>query len=75
MRTQKSNCYRNFNKNIEYLEKLFLHLTGYLNTKMSFQISMFVLMLSGKCDQYNYFTFLQVFKLSQIRNKLNFFSK
>ena len=39
----------------------FLHLTGYLNTKNSFPISMFVLLTSGQCDLHIYFTFLQEF--------------
>jgi len=36
-------------------------LTGYLNTKRSFQIGMFVLMTSGKCELNIYFTFLKEF--------------
>ena len=35
-------------------ENICLHVTGYLNTKKSFPISMFVLMTSGKCDFHIY---------------------
>jgi len=41
--------------------KYFLHLTGYLNTKYSFAISMFVLMTSGKRELNINLTFLQEF--------------
>ena len=37
----------------------FLHVTGYLNTKESFSIGMFVVMAVGKCELHTYFTFLQ----------------
>jgi len=38
-----------------------LHLTGYLNTKKSFPISIFVVMASEKYEVHKYFTFLQEF--------------
>ena len=33
--------------------------TGYLNTKESFPICMYVVMSSGKCELHTYFTFLR----------------
>ena len=41
--------------------KFFLQLTGYLNTRNSFPICMFVVMAWGKCDLHIHFTFLQDF--------------
>jgi len=45
MSEKKSNGYLNLKKNENF--EIFLHLTGYLNTKNSFPNSMFVLMTSG----------------------------
>ena len=38
-----------------------LQITGYLKTRKSFPISMFVVMFSGKCDLHIHVTFLQEF--------------
>ena len=59
--TQKLNGYLKFNKINENLKNFCLHLTDYLNTKMYFAISMFVPMISGKCELYIYISFLQEF--------------
>ena len=42
-----------------WILKFFFHVNGYLNTKESFPICMFVVMASGKCELHIYFTFLQ----------------
>ena len=57
----KTNVYINFNKNNQNLEIFCLQLTEYLNTRKSFQICMFVVMASGKCELHIHFTFLQEF--------------
>ena len=41
--------------------KFFLQVTGYLKTRKSFPICMFVVMITGKCDLHIHFTFLQEF--------------
>ena len=70
--TEKTNVYINFNKNNENL-KIFLQVPGYLNTRKSFPISMFVQMISGKCDSY-IFHFSTRFLTSSYRKKFkNFF--
>ena len=43
-----------FQKNIENLEIFCFNLSGYLNTKKSFPICMFVVKASGKCELYIY---------------------
>ena len=50
-----------------------LHVTGYLNTKASFPICMFVLMASGKCELHTYYTFLQRILTSTHIKKIIFF--
>ena len=59
--TWKTNVYINFNKNNEKFVIFCLQITGYLNTRKSFPICMFVVMASGKCDLHIHFTFLQEF--------------
>jgi len=49
------------------------HVTGYLNTKKSFPICMFVVMASEKCELHIYFTFLQELYPLSIRKNLIFF--
>jgi len=61
VRTYKTNVYINFNIINVNFEIFCLHVSGYLNTNKSFPISMFVVMASGKCELYTYFTFLQEF--------------
>ena len=56
-----------------WILKIFLHLTGYLNTKESFPICMFVVMVSGKCELHTYITFLQRILTSTHRKKFNIF--
>jgi len=65
--------YLNFNKNIENVENFCLPLTGYLNTKLSFPNSIFVLMTSWKCVPHIYFTFPQDFCTPLFRNNLIYF--
>ena len=55
----KINVYIKFNKINVIFEFFFLHVTGYLNTKESFPICMFVVIASGKCELHTYYTFLQ----------------
>ena len=50
-----------------------LHVTGYLNTKDSFPICIFVVMASGKCELHTYFTFLQGILTSTHTKKFNIF--
>ena len=50
-----------------------LHLTGYLNTKESFPICMFVVMAWGKCELLTYYTFLQRILISTQIKKFNIF--
>jgi hypothetical protein len=57
--TWKTNIYINFDKNNENLKIICLEITGYLNTRKSFPICMFVVMAPGKCDLHIHFTFLQ----------------
>ena len=52
----------------------YLQVNGYLNTKESFPICMFVVMASGKCHLHILFTFLQGFLHPHIRKNLIFFS-
>ena len=51
----------NFNKNNKNLKIFCLQVTGYLKTRKSFPICMFVVMNSGKCYLHIHFTFLQEF--------------
>jgi len=51
----------NDNNNNENIEIFCLHLTGYLKTKKSIPICMFLLMTSAKYELQIYFTFLQEF--------------
>ena len=55
------NVYINFNKNNENLEIFCLQVTGYLKTRKSLPICMFVVLASGKCDLHIHFTILQEF--------------
>ena len=50
-----------------------VHETGYINRKRSFPNCIFVLMISLKWTLHIYFTFLQEFYLTHIRNSLIFF--
>jgi len=50
-----------------------LHVTAYLNTKESFQICMFVLMATGKCELHTYSTFLLRILTSTHMKKFNIF--
>ena len=51
----------NFNKNNKNSKIFCLQVTGYLRTRKSFPICMFVVMISGKCYLHIHFTFLQEF--------------
>ena len=51
----------------------FLHVTGYLNTKESFPICMFVEMATGKCELHSYFSFLQSILTSTHMKNFNIF--
>ena len=50
-----------------------LHVTGYSNTKESFQSCIFDVMASGKCELHTYFTFLQRNLISTHMKKFNIF--
>ena len=50
-----------------------LRVTGYLNTKESFPICIFMVMASGKCELHTYFTFLQRILTSTHTKNLIFF--
>ena len=50
-----------------------LHVTGYLNTKESIPICMFVVMASGKYELHTYFTFLQRILTCTHMKKFNIF--
>ena len=56
-----------------WILKFFLHVTGYLNTKESFPICMFVAMAMGKCELHTYFTYLQRILTSAQMKSLIFF--
>jgi len=56
----KTNVYIKFIRIIR-ISKLFLLVNGYINTKKSFPICMFVVMASGKCDLHIHLPFLQEF--------------
>ena len=61
-----------FNKiNVNF--QFFLHVTLYLNTKVSFPIGMFVVMAVGKCEHHTYFTFLQRILTTTHMKKFNIF--
>ena len=70
---QKANVYINFQKNNVNFEIFCFHVTGYLNTKESFPICMFVVMASGNCELHTYFTFLQRILTSKHMKKFNIF--
>jgi len=56
-----------------WILKLFLHVTGYSNTKESFPICMFVVMASGKYELHTYFFFLQrILTPTQMKNLIFF---
>ena len=59
--TWKKNVYINLKKKQWKFENFCLQVTGYLNTRKSFPICVFVVMASGKCDLHIHLTFLQVF--------------
>ena len=71
--TIKTNVYINFNKINVNFEIFCLHVTGYLYTKESFPICMFVVMASGKFELHTYFTFLQRILTSTHMKKFNIF--
>ena len=73
VKTKKTNVYINFNKNNENLEIFCLQVNGYLNTRKSFPIWMFVLMASRKFVLHMHFTFIQEFQPPHIRKNLIFF--
>ena len=51
-----------------------LHVTGYLNTRKSFTICMFVVMASGKFELHTYLTFLhEILTSTHMKNFNNFF--
>ena len=56
-----------------WILKFFLQITGYLYTKGSFPICMFVVMAWGKCVLHTYFTFLQRILTSTHMKKFNIF--
>ena len=60
-------------KNNVNFEIIFLHVTGYSNTKESFPSCMFEVMVSGKCELHTYFTFLQRIITSTHMKKFNIF--
>ena len=66
------NVYIKFNKINVIFEIFCLHVTGYLNTKESFPIGMFVVMAWGKCELHKYYTFLQRILIST-HKKINIF--
>ena len=63
----------NSKKLMWFLKFFFLHVTGYLNTKETFPICVFVVMASGKCELHTYYTFLQRILISTHIKILIFF--
>ena len=59
----KDKLYININKNNENLKIFCLQAPGYLNTRKSFPICMFVVMASGKCDLHIHSLFYKNSKL------------
>ena len=69
--TWKTNVYINFNKINVNFEIFCSPVTGYLNTKQSFPICMFVVMASEKCELHTYFNFSQRILTSTHMKKCN----
>ena len=69
----KDNSFHNFNKINVNFEIFCLHVTGYLNPKISFPTCMFFVMASGKCELHSYFTFLHEILTYTHTKVFNFF--